>query len=388
MLIQFPFWRCLLRFSLCPLDSSAAQPTATVADPCCSLQTLSACRPHSRGAKSEVQGTNRDAASTLATLHSFKEWNAAQQKTAHSLAGAHPPAESLYNDQQLWPEGNWSAVLLHDQRPLLLSTLELLSYVALLSPSARGCHIFGLCVAQSGVACADVIRSANAAACQPVLPGQPLHKHASAPGSTAMGRQFRGSRDLQPWATEPLLRSRSENAMRAPTPTEETDSLRSREPSPEAVSQPHVLILLQIHGCASSGHRCLRAQLKLSDTQCLPQSCVARRACGQLTACVQEDVPSKSDGQRREDTLGDTGPALVAVDTGASNDLMRQPGGFVIRMAAENGQDPSRSFTAVPASKADVPTIRIITSNPAQQPAGFVAPIAFPGFSRGFSTVS
>ena len=99
-------------------------------------------------------------------------------------------------------------------------------------------------------------------------------------------------------------------------------------------------------------------------------------------------MTSKPDGQRGEKPLGTAAPASAALDTGASQDLMRQPGGFVIRMAAENGLDPSRGFTAVPASKADVPTIRIITSNPAQQPAGYVAPIAFPGFSRGFSTVS
>ena len=103
MLIRFT--SCRQTAAHCQLDSCAAQPMATVAAPCCSLQTLFACRPHSRGAKSEVQGTNRDAASTLATLHSFKEWNAAQQKTAHSLAGAHTPAGSCSNDPHLWLEG-------------------------------------------------------------------------------------------------------------------------------------------------------------------------------------------------------------------------------------------------------------------------------------------
>ena len=253
-LIHFPNWRPSSHSSHCRLDSTAAQPVATVGNPFSLPAGLTREEPRakSRAPIGTLQAPWPPCTPSRSGTPPSRRRRTASQVRTHQLEAC--PMISI-SDRRA---STLISSLIARSEPRFLQNLELLSWRGIAEAPVHEAVTFLVSVLlKSSFACADVIRSANAAACQPVLPGQPLHKHSSAPGSTAMGRQFRGSRDLQPWATEPLLRSRSENAMRAPTPTEETDSLRSREPSPEAVSEPHLLNLLQVHGRASSGLRLL-----------------------------------------------------------------------------------------------------------------------------------
>lgn len=79
--------------------------------------------------------------------------------------------------------------------------------------------------------------------------------------------------------------------------------------------------------------------------------------------------------------------ALRAVG-GTLLDEAHRPG-FLIQMPSEERVATlrSRPEPGAVASPSEAPTIRIVTSSAPQAQASFAPPFAFPGFSRGFSTV-